>query len=949
MPEERATSPGRRRGGEWHIDETGAVQASAPPRPGSRELVDVLSEEFAALHPQAARPCRSLAELYGAIHALEQPQTALCLSGGGIRSASFALGVLQALARHGLLFGFDYLSTVSGGGYIGGWLAAWRRHAGDDCRVLKSLTSRADPAYEAAELRGLRASSNYLTPRKGAMSADTWTAAALVVRNLLLNWTVFLPLFLAVVLVPMGAAEFVGWAPLWSPYWLILPAVLAAILIVWGLVHSLANRSGADGRGLYQGQFLRQILAPLYVAATLLAAVALHSLVADTTRGLGGWLAEGAAVGAGLYAVSWAIAFVWRPRAFGRWALRGSDADPVPALQLLFYWVVTGAVAGAIVTLGYDLWLGTRGDTPLDIWIGKGWVKNLLVVAGVGWVMFAVLLADTLYVGLASYARDGDSEREWRARSSGWIVVATFVWVVLSGIVLFGPHALQAAWAWALAAAGGTLSGLVTITMGSSAKSAATTARRAFETQPVTLTVSLATLIFLPLLAILLSGGARLALDIIEKDLSSDYRPDRRLLVTAAACVVCLLTAITMSWFINVNRFSLHAVYRNRLVRGFLGSARSERPSADHFTGFDLKDNLRMAKLWLPNPNRGRCLFPVINTTLNVVATTNLAWQERKAESFAVTPLACGNPRVGFRSTKHYGDRKGGITLGTAMAISGASVSPNQGYNSSPLVSLLMMLGNVRLGWWLGNPRYDDAAGREGPLFSFLPIINEMFGLTTDQGKYIYLSDGGHFENLGIYEMVRRRCRYIVVSDADCDPECQFEDLGNAVRKAWIDLGIAIRFRGIDITARQPQPAAGVYCAIADICYPEPNARPGLLLYIKPGYHGTEPADVRAYAAMHPTFPHESTAKQWFSESQMESYRVLGSHIVDTVCAGRPPARVGASEGPANRGRTNLCEAIDEPLTLPGLFARAEAYLEASRPVPAPVPPQPATARIEAL
>ena len=136
------------------------------PRPSAREFVDVLREEFTALHP-GADAGHTLADCYAAIHRLEPPQSALCLSGGGIRSASFALGVLQALARHGLLFRFDYLSTVSGGGYIGSWLSAWRRHAGDDEVVLRSLTTRAvDPADEVPELRALRASSNYLTPAK---------------------------------------------------------------------------------------------------------------------------------------------------------------------------------------------------------------------------------------------------------------------------------------------------------------------------------------------------------------------------------------------------------------------------------------------------------------------------------------------------------------------------------------------------------------------------------------------------------------------------------------------------------------------------------------------------------------------------------------------------------------------------------------------------------------
>lgn len=404
---------------------------------------------------------------------------------------------------------------------------------------------------------------------------------------------------------------------------------------------------------------------------------------------------------------------------------------------------------------------------------------------------------------------------------------------------------------------------------------------------------------------------------------SGVYLPAARLLATSAAGIACLAVALIMSCYINVNRFSLHAVYRNRLIRGFLGSARGLGRQPDAFTGFDLADNIPMAALWQPRSDRvHRCLFPVVNMALNVVAGSDNAWQERKAEPFAVTPLAAGNANVGFRATALYGDRSGGISLGTAMAISGAAVSPNQGYHSSPLVSLLMMLANVRLGWWLGNPRNDRTAPREGPRFSFLPIINELFGLTTDRGNYIYLSDGGHFENLGIYEMVRRRCRYIVVSDAGCDPDCQLADLGNAVRKIWIDLGVAIRFRGIDVMARQPNPVAGVYCAIADICYPEAADTPGVLIYIKPGYHGIEPADVRAYAALNPTFPHESTGNQWFTESQMESYRVLGSHIVDLICAGRRTAK-GAPASPVEP-----CGADSMPLDLPAFISQAGAYLQ---------------------
>jgi hypothetical protein len=266
---------------------------------------------------------------------------------------------------------------------------------------------------------------------------------------------------------------------------------------------------------------------------------------------------------------------------------------------------------------------------------------------------------------------------------------------------------------------------------------------------------------------------------------------------------------------------------------------------------------------------------------LNVVASQRLAWQERKAESFTATPLHCGSATfsgttahsLGYRPSSDYGDPNGGMSLGTAMAISGAAASPNMGYNTSPMVSLLLALFNVRLGWWLGNPGAPGEAtyGTEGPQLAIAPFVFEMFGMTTDTRRYVYLSDGGHFENLGLYEMIRRRCRFIVVSDAGCDPKFGFADIGNAVRKIAIDLGVYIRFD--TLKALKPRSAdgslvEGAYYAIGEIDYktaPEwkSNGWPsdhvvenGQILYIKPGYHGTESAGIVAYAKAHPTFPH---------------------------------------------------------------------------------------------
>lgn len=223
-----------------------------------------------------------------------------------------------------------------------------------------------------------------------------------------------------------------------------------------------------------------------------------------------------------------------------------------------------------------------------------------------------------------------------------------------------------------------------------------------------------------------------------------------------------------------------------------------------------------------------------------------------------------------------------GISLATAMTISGAAVSPSRGYNTSPATAFLMAMFNLRLGAWLPNPAHCELINvlRSGPRYALAPLLWELLGLTNADGKDIYLTDGGHFENLGLYEMVRRRCRFIVVSDAGCDPDCTFEDLGNAVRKIFIDQRIRIEFaNGIGIIGRKLKQPTTISHAIGRIHYPE-LSEPGWLLYIKPSYLDTAPVDVRAYGTANDTFPHETTTDQWFGELQFESYRRLGEFIV---------------------------------------------------------------------
>jgi hypothetical protein len=226
------------------------------------------------------------------------------------------------------------------------------------------------------------------------------------------------------------------------------------------------------------------------------------------------------------------------------------------------------------------------------------------------------------------------------------------------------------------------------------------------------------------------------------------------------------------------------------------------------------------------------------------------------------------------------------------MSVSGAVASPNMGYHSSAPVAFLMTLFNVRLGAWLSNPGRCGykSRGRPYPRSSFVALLYELFGLTNETSPYVYLSDGGHFENLGLYEMVLRRCRYIVVVDAGRDPECDFGDLGNAVRKIRSDLGVPITFEEVNIYPKNetPQKRKPAYCAAGTIGYSAvdgvENGADGKLLYIKPAFYAAdEPRDVYEYAKRCEEFPHDSTVDQWFSESQFESYRELGHHILNKI------------------------------------------------------------------
>lgn len=880
-------------------------------------------------------------------------RSALCLSGGGIRSASFALGVLQALATHprsangnkpvesaekSLLSSFTFLSTVSGGGYIGSWLSAWiARAKGGYAEVWAGLVRPpndvCDPGAEPHPIAWLREHSNYLTPRLGLTSPDTLTTVAIFLRNLVLNWLVLLPLLCVPVLfMKIGALMIFALSSNNSLGWFAILATISLILFAFSLRFMMRHRPSLyrvtehvwKRQRADQARIIKRALIPNLLAAFAFTLCMALAAATKVNGQYGGWLsglfvielknlaAIGAISGALLYALTWIASLprVTRGHDFGLWTLIGAIHGALVAVVLYCFahdfigdWIFY-SLGDWVDRISSYIGIGTAGQQRSSD-NSELALKHTLVLVhfGVPLLLWAQMTSEMIFVGLSSYKDHSEDDREWLGRSAALTLLASGGWLTVMYLIFVGGdiayQMMTEQKETKLLVASLAITAILAALLGRSHRTAARNEHLVgAKPKSVRLVLSLAAVICAGLLVVIVS--ALLDLAILRHAITEKGWRGSDMLALAIALAVLLVIGANASKFINVNRFSIHSLYRNRLVRTFLGATRYPPRAANPFTNFDEQDNLKMWTLWeakgIGTQNggqRGWRPFHVINIALNVTASEKrLAWQERKAASFVVTPLHSGSGAVGFRDTSAYGKE---ISLGTAMAISGAAASPNQGYNSSAPIAFLMALLNVRLGWWLGNP--GSAGNRsfadEGPRTAARSLLAELMGMAREDQEYVYLSDGGHFENLGIYEMVRRRCKLIVVSDAGCDPGYSFEDLGNAVRKIAIDLGVPIRFDTLaDLRPRrgdgQDIGPGHPYHAIGEIDYPAADGgRPadkGVILYLKPGYHGSEnTAAIRSYAIANPQFPHDDTINQWFGESQIESYRALGFEIMDNL------------------------------------------------------------------
>jgi len=906
----------------------------------------------------------------------------LAFSGGGIRSATFNLGVLQALADLKLLFRIDYLSTVSGGGYIGGWLAAWTKRLGNFAEVQKRLSHyrvHKDDDNEPKEIRFLRVFSDYLTPRLGIFSGDTLAAVAIILRNILLNQIVLLAGLATVLLLPRLAICWGNAVQAWmrghgrGALGIFLLLLTVAFLVITNNMTGL-DRSGKRWllRRVFrrvkklrlQGVFRKVIRLPLRLTGQkqILWLAALPLFVGAMLAALRRWPKFDAWSGAELYWVIWLLAtvVVWLLSWLGR-KKQGDEKGSAKAAPDWSLGLLPVGVLNIAVMVFSPLIAGAVGG-----WLYHAMVENTKcygmkedLMFGVPLVVGIFLLTITLHIGLMGIAFN-DWRREWWGRLGGWLLLWGGLWLALFWVALCFPCFIDTnAQVKALAAKYLTPAGIVGLVTGLLAAKGDATGKPG-ELKWKDYFVKAAPYVFAVGLVCWMSWGiewlrkswaghhkkamseagamkVRDSLDQLNGFLASIKAAADQVVgfgakhPLGAVIVGCVVVAVVMAWRVDINQFSMHLLYRNRLVRCYLGASHfrqevgekvsGEDRSPNRFTGFDPDDDVWLKDLRAEAKEKYDGPYPIMNAALNLVKGKDLAWQERKAESFVMTPLYCGydvwledqdSPlargerpvpekrkanqaaeeatkgkleRFGYRPTPEFAfpSSQGGygLFLGTAMGISGAAASPNMGFYTSAPVAFLMTLFNVRLGQWLGNPRHKKAWKRATPRFSLKCLLNELFAGTTDDAAYVYLSDGGHFDNMGLYELVKRRCGLIILCDAEADPDYEFGGLANAIRKCRTDMGIDIDLDVSDIKPPADGPSKS-HCAVGEVHYEyaDCEAPTGTIIYVKASLTGDEPVDLQNYKQKHGAFPHESTVDQWFTESQFESYRKLGYYEI---------------------------------------------------------------------
>lgn len=853
----------------------------------------------------------------------ESATVGLALSGGGIRSATFSLGVLQLIAARGHLRSIDYVSSVSGGGYIASWLSAWIART-DIAHVEQELAMSPETCErEPAEVMWLRRYSNYLTPRVGALSLDALTVIATYLRNVLLNMIILVLGVAALLSIPIAALPLIAWLTR-------VPAACAAVGLGFALVSlsfvainltiKCSDPKGAAAAVFRSGGVLCFVVLPALAASLFGGIWLLHPpehAYAWWRSMLMGLMAFYLVVG-----TAWLIALRFAARCRRRSAREGSAEDPsedgldrtATTFEDGFVYTVSAALAmlvGAALLAAFKAIFQKFWPAPA-LPISADWQASPLEAAAIflfapAGILVCLGISASIFIGLVG-RRYSEGSREWFARTGGTFLMTSVVWIVWLGLAFYVPmlvdHGVGGIGSWLTNTAFATwLASLI----GSMVLTRVRGQQKSNESSSLmtALAMVLATIVACGIFVLIAIGlhavlghllawvnDARLPNWGSFAAYSAPIRPAWPSLASLFA-IGATIVALVFAWRVDINRFSLHDMYKNRLIRCYLGATNGNR-RPHPFVGFDTNDDMPLTDL----PERPH---HIINTALNLVQGSELAWQERKAASFVFMRNYCGFqlscaqgnkpvrqsavPLPGMRPTKDYAAEDSDaqwkcMTLGTAMAISGAAVSPNMGLHSQPVLAALMTFFNLRLGRWCPNPAGCDWR-KSSPSFGLRCLLAELTGHTNESSKFVYLSDGGHFENTGVYELVRRRCARILVVDVGADPARAFEDLANLLRKCRVDLGVDFELNASPLYGDEKSPRSKSGFVDGKIFYGVSGNQPafeGRILVVKSSLQQppVETIDIYSYAKRAGTFPQQTTVDQWFDESQFESYRKLG-------------------------------------------------------------------------
>ena len=855
----------------------------------------------------------------------------LALSGGGIRSSAICLGVLQALNHHNLIERIDYLSTVSGGGYIGSSLTATMTKAKEfvfgKAPVAGSGAERASEISDTPAVGHIRNYSNYLIP---AGARDLLTGIAIVVRGLVANLSFTVPVVLLLAAITIGsnparsclyAANFFGLRvddsslipPKFANYPLITTlgftlaaAVLALLLLACREIgYRLTSPSLRTGRSV--------------VVAYMAGMLGVMGVICDFARYLPvdhfGLTLAACMLGLVLFFV-WALVRSFLPperlQEF-RGHLPTMGATYLVLLALIAFFEFHPFMIAEMFDSAEGGASGQSAGVVASVAIN--WIKSLAAITApiaAAVTLFRQQFADFLKGSASSDLTSRLSA--YAAKGAIWLAglaLPLLIWVGYLYLSYWGvPNDRVVKDRVCADAVDWPAAGSPEATV---KPPESLTGKIQFDSSAKTLTAEIGS-----------KGGAK---PLVEKPIDSTSHAPAWLLSSAkdifadnfhltlrwslvGLYVTIVVILLFLSWLLKPNANSLHRLYRDRLSKAFLfdptpradGTPARNEPSIDQGRDFADLDDMKLSALYpkILDPNdpasdrrKLEAPYHLINTALNIQGSDYANRRGRNADFFMFSPLHVGSEATFYARTEEFERAAPSLDLATAMAISGAAASSNMGASSiRPLTPTLALL-NVRLGYWLRNPRYVDVSSEPQRHTTQLYLWSEITGRLYENSEAVYLTDGGHIENLGVYELLRRRCKVIVAVDAEADASMNFSALMTLQRYARIDLGIRIDLPWIPIqtstlgwmscnAGKPPTPtpigAHGPHVAIGSIDYG--GGEKGHLVYIKSSLTGDENDYIRDYARRNDRFPHETTGDQFFSEEQFEVYRALGFHMM---------------------------------------------------------------------